>query len=170
MARTFEDITVGETRELGSHTFTSEGIVEFGERFDPQMMHTDPERAKETPLGGLIASGWHTGSVTMRLLVDSYLSELAVVAGKGVDRLRWPTPVRPGDTLEAELEIVGKEADRPERGTVEMEVTGETESGTAISLVALGVVARQASSGSAADAGDPDSSCSAAESDDSASD
>jgi len=159
MARTFEDIALGETRELGSHTFTSEGIVAFGEQFDPQVMHTDPERAAETPLGGLIASGWHTGSVTMRLLVDSYLSELAVVAGKGVDRLRWPTPVRPGDTLVADLEVVGKEADRPERGTVRMEVTGKTESGTAISLVALGVVARQASLGSAAeDPSDPSDS------------
>jgi acyl dehydratase len=142
MARYFEDIDVGERRALGEHTFGVEGIVEFGERFDPQPMHTDPEAARESPLGGLIASGWHTGSVTMRLLVDSYLSELAVVAGKGVDRLRWPTPVRPGDTLEAEVEVVGKDPDRPERGTVRMEVTGNTDSGTAISLVALGVVAR----------------------------
>jgi acyl dehydratase len=118
----FEDIAVGDVEEFGSYTLTEAEILEFAERYDPQWFHTDPERAADSIYGGLIASGWQTAAVTMRMLVDGYLSETATVGAKGVDELRWPRPVRPGDTLSVRLEVVGAQTDRLDRGVVDTSV------------------------------------------------
>jgi acyl dehydratase len=95
----WEDFKVGEVAEMGRHTFTEEEIVDFGRRFDPQPFHTDPRAAKDSFFGGLIASGWHTCAVGMRLMVESYVSKSRSLGSPGLDSIRWLKPVRPGDTI-----------------------------------------------------------------------
>ncbi|ESP89493.1 MaoC family dehydratase [Candidatus Halobonum tyrrellensis] len=115
----YEDVTVGETTEHGSYDVTREEVLRFAERYDPQWFHTDPERAAaESPYGGVIASGWHTAAMTMRLLVESVLADAATVGAKGVDELRFRRPVRPGDSLRIETEILETVPERPDRGLV----------------------------------------------------
>jgi acyl dehydratase len=122
--RYFEDIEVGDVVEFGSHTVTREEIVAFAEQFDPQPFHVDEAAAEASQFDGLIASGWHTASLCMRMLVDNYLSESASAGARGVEELRWLRPVRPGDTLTCRLEVVETAAgDRPV-GTVVSELTG----------------------------------------------
>jgi acyl dehydratase len=104
--RYFEDFTPGEVIELGSHTITKEEIVAFAKQFDPQPFHLDEEAAKRTIYGGLLASGWHTGSITMRLLYEGLVKETVSLGSPGVDELRWLKPVRPGDTLSARLTVL----------------------------------------------------------------
>src|SRR5882672_4284260 len=95
--RYFEDFAVGAVYEFGSTTVTEADIIAFAREFDPQAMHTDPVAAANGPTGGLIASGWHTIALTMRLYADHYLPENGLPA-PGVDEVRWLRPVRPGDT------------------------------------------------------------------------
>ena len=89
-----ERVAVGETLELGSHEFTTEGIIAFARDYDPQPMHTDPQAARSSPYGGLIASGWHTAGVYMRLLVDNLIAGTVSLGSPGLDHLRWLKPVR----------------------------------------------------------------------------
>ena len=118
--RFFEDYAPGLTLEHGSYHVTSTEIIDFGRRFDPHDMHVDPERANSTPLGGLVASGWHTTAMMMRMLVESYLNQAASIASPGVDELRWPAPVRPDDLLRARFTVreARPTASRPDRGVV----------------------------------------------------
>jgi acyl dehydratase len=118
--RYFEDFAAGDTQELGEATVTAEEIVAFGRQFDPQPFHVDEERAKHSPFGGLIASGWHTAAIFMRLLVDGLLNSTASMGSPGIDELRWLQPVRPGDTLRARFTVVETTPStrRPDRGTV----------------------------------------------------
>jgi len=95
----WEDFRPGETDEIGRHTFTEAEIVAFGRQFDPQPFHTDPEAAKASFYGGVIASGWHTCAVGMRLMVEHYIGRAASAGSPGVDNIRWLAPVRPGDTI-----------------------------------------------------------------------
>ena len=98
--RCFEDFSVGESIDLGAAPpVTEEEIVTFARRWDPQPFHLDPVRAKESMFGGLIASGWHTGAVAMRLLVDGLLSHADSQGSPGIDHIRFLRPVRPGDVL-----------------------------------------------------------------------
>ena len=119
--RYFEDFRVGETVTLGSVTLSQEEIIAFASQFDPQPFHTDPEAAKDSAFGGLIASGWHTIALYMRLLVDGMIAKLAVSQGSpGVDKIEWLKPVRPGDTLSGRvtiLELIPSRS-RPDRGTI----------------------------------------------------
>lgn len=115
----YEDVEVGDVETHGDYEVTREEILSFAEQYDPQWFHTDPDRAaEESPYGGVIASGWHTAAMTMRLLVEGTLGEAATVGAKGVDELRWPVPVRPGDTLRIENEVLEKVPERPERGLI----------------------------------------------------
>ena len=118
--RWFENYVVGLSVEYGSFRVTADEIVDFGRRFDPHTMHTDAELARATPLGELVASGWHTTAMMMRILVECYLNEKASVASPGVDELRWLRPVRPGDLLRARFTVLGSRpsASRPDRGIV----------------------------------------------------
>ncbi|HEU5177631.1 MAG TPA: MaoC family dehydratase [Burkholderiales bacterium] len=95
----WEDFAIGERAELGRHTFTEEEIVDFARRYDPQPFHTDVEEAQHGPFGGLIASGWQTCAVGMRLMVEGYISQTVSLGSPGIDNIRWLKPVRPGDTI-----------------------------------------------------------------------
>jgi acyl dehydratase len=115
----FEDVAVGDTRSFGEYVVDEDEIIEFAEQYDPQEFHVDPEAAEESIFGGLAASGWHTASMTMRLLVDNVLGNEGALGAVGVDELRWPTPVRPGDVLHVETEVLETERDyRPGVGLV----------------------------------------------------
>lgn len=92
--RYFEDYIQGATYECGSIEVEEAEVVAFGKRFDPQPFHAEPEEAKQSAFGGLIASGWHTASLMMRLFVDHYLSRVASLSSPGVDELRWLKPAR----------------------------------------------------------------------------
>jgi acyl dehydratase len=116
----FEDFEPGQVFELGTRTVTEAEIVEFAERWDPQPFHLDPEAAEKTVFGGLIASGWHTGAMWMRLYVDTMLDGPASMGSPGIEELRWLAPVRPGDTLHGRLTVLETTPSerRPDRGTV----------------------------------------------------
>ena len=95
----WEDFQIGERAELGRHTFTEDEIVEFGRRYDPQPFHVDVENARRSAFGGLIASGWQTCAIGMRLMVEGYISQTVSLGSPGIDNIRWLKPVRPGDTV-----------------------------------------------------------------------
>lgn len=95
----WEDFEVGARQEMGRHTFTEDEIVAFARQFDPQPFHTDAQAAQHSFFGGLVASGWHTCAVAMRLMCDSYLNNSRSLGAPGVDNIRFHKPVRPGDTL-----------------------------------------------------------------------
>ena len=116
----FDDFMVGELVELGSVDVTEEAILEFAHQFDPQVFHTDPVAAVESPFGGLIASGWHTCSMFMRLLYDGLLADSSSQGSSGMEELRWLVPVRPGDTLSARFTVLDtqRSSTKPNRGTV----------------------------------------------------
>lgn len=120
MTKYFDDFVVGETIELGSVDVTEESIIQFARQFDPQVFHIDPVAAKDSPFGGLIASGWHTCSMYMRLLYDGLLSGASSQGSSGMEELRWLAPVRPGDTLLARYTVLDAtpSATKPGRGTV----------------------------------------------------
>ena len=104
----------------GSHEFTSESIIEFARAYDPQAMHTDPEQARSSIYGGLIASGWHTAAIYMRLLVDAVIGGSESLGSPGIENLRWLKPVRPGDTLTARFTVLEARPSRskPDWGVV----------------------------------------------------
>jgi acyl dehydratase len=118
--RYYEDYLPGAVYEYGYATVTEAEILEFAGRFDPQRMHTDPAAAAAGPFGGLIASGWHTAGVLMRLYADHYLSRVASLASPGVDELRWPVPLRPGDRVRLRATVLTARPSRskPDRGIV----------------------------------------------------
>lgn len=120
----FEDIEVGDTEEFGSYTLTREEILEFAEQFDPQPFHLDEDAAEESPFGGLVASGWHTASLCMRLVVENYLEGTASAGARGVRDLQWLRPVRPGDTLSCRIEVLETDPGDGPVGTVINELTG----------------------------------------------
>ncbi|HEY6539249.1 MAG TPA: MaoC family dehydratase [Candidatus Dormibacteraeota bacterium] len=114
---------MGQVWQLGSHRVTSTEILEFARQFDPQPFHVDPERARQTIFGGLIASGWHSASLWMRLYCDEVLSHSASMGSPGVDRVEWLNPVRPGDELRGSLVVVASRPSksRPDRGLVQIQ-------------------------------------------------
>src|SRR5258708_3754152 len=116
----FVDMVGAAPVELGNSVLTADSIVEFARAYDPQLMHTDPARAKGSIYGGLIASGWHTASTYMRLLVDSVIGDSESLGSPGIDNLRWLRPVRPGDTLHARFTVLEARPSqsRPDRGVV----------------------------------------------------
>ena len=118
--RFFEDYVPGSVHELGTISISESDIVEFARRYDPQPFHIDPEAARHTQFGGLIASGWQTAGLMMRLAVDRYLSDVASLASPGVDELRWTQPVRPGDALSVRATVLEARpsTSKPDRGLV----------------------------------------------------
>lgn len=123
MGSNYEAVEIGATNAFGSYEVTSEEIVSFAKQYDPQQFHTDPEVARESMFGELVASGWHTAAMTMRMLVDNHLAESGAMGSPGVDELRWQEPVRPGDVLSVETEFVDKEPWDDDRGVVTTEIT-----------------------------------------------
>jgi acyl dehydratase len=118
--RYFEDFKPGEVLELGRHTITREEIIAFARQFDPQVFHVDEEGARQTIFGGLIASGWHTGSLCMRLFCDGVIRDTASLGSPGIDEMRWLKPVRPGDTLSLRMTVAEcvPSRSKPDRGIV----------------------------------------------------
>jgi acyl dehydratase len=116
----FEDFPPGDVRESGARTVTREEMLAFAREFDPQPFHIDEAAARQTIYGGLIASGWHTIAIYMRLMWDSYLKDTVSLGSPGVDEVRWLMPVRPGDTLRARFTVVDALPSRskPDRGIV----------------------------------------------------
>ena len=115
-----EDFHAGQVIELGSRSVTKEEILSFARDFDPQPFHVNEEAAKKSIYGGIIASGWHTVSILMRLMVDGLLGRAAGMGSPGVEGVRWLLPVRPGDTLSARgstTEVIPSES-KPDRGLV----------------------------------------------------
>jgi acyl dehydratase len=135
MAEYYEDVAIGDTVETGSYVVDEDEIVEFGRKYDPQPMHTDPEAAAGSMFGGLVASGWHTGALTMRLLVEDYFESTRALGAIGIDELRFPAPVRPGDELSVSSEVVGKEPWDDERGLVKNEVVTTAGDRSVLSMV-----------------------------------
>ena len=119
----FEDVKVGDTRRFGHYEVTREEIVEYARQFDPQPFHLDEEAAKASPFGGLIASGWHTGAMLIRMLNDHSIPRAATSGALGFDDLKWVKPVRPGDILSVETRVLDKteSRSRPEIGVVKVE-------------------------------------------------
>jgi acyl dehydratase len=118
--RNFEDYVPDAVFEYGDIPVTEAEIIEFARRFDPQQMHVDPEAATRGRFGGLVASGWHTAAMTMRLIVDNFLPKGASLASPGIDELRWLKPVRPGDVLRIRVRVLEAtpSRSRPDRGMV----------------------------------------------------
>jgi len=133
----WEDVVIGTRRDLGSHTFTEEEIIRFGRKYDPQSFHIDPEAAKHSIFGGLIASGWHTAAVWMKLAIAerqrsaSTSPLLRAGVSPGFEDMKWLKPVRPGMTIRFSSEIIGKKelASRPEMGLVLSRNKGHDEDG-----------------------------------------
>ena len=115
----YEDLEIGSRQSFGAYEVTREEVIEFASRYDPQPFHLDDEAAAQTHFGKISASGWHTGSMTMRMMVDNMeVNRQAGLGSPGIDKLRWVKPVYPGDTLRVETEILGKRRSksRPEMG------------------------------------------------------
>lgn len=129
----FEDITEGEQLELGSVTIDREEMIAFAERYDPQRIHTDPAFASQSMFGGLIASGWFTVGICMRLFVDEFLSDAAGMGAFGAE-LAWPSPVRANDTLDVQYQAVEtrKSESKSDRGYVENEIIAENQHGDTV--------------------------------------
>ena len=118
--RYFEDYIPGAVFEYGEIRVDEAEILDFARRFDPQDMHVDPEAARRGRFGGLIASGWHTAAMMMRLVVENFLPKKASLASPGIDELRWVRPVRPGDVLRLRVTVLEatRSRSRPDRGVV----------------------------------------------------
>jgi acyl dehydratase len=151
--RFFEDYKEGAVYEYGHITVSEAEILEFARAFDPQPIHVDPEFAAQGPFRGLIASGWHTGAIMMRLFADHYLSRVASLASPGIDELRWPAPLRPGDSVKMRVTTVETRRSRskPDRGLVRSHVELITQNEeTVLTLTAMNLLrARDAGGGSA---------------------
>ncbi|HYN15511.1 MAG TPA: MaoC family dehydratase [Terriglobales bacterium] len=148
--RYFEDYVPGSVFEYGSIRLTEDEIVKFAESFDPQFIHTDPHAAADGPFNGLIASGWHTAAVMMRLFVDHYLSHVASMASPGIDELRWTRPVRPGDSLSIRVSVIeaNRSRSKPDRGLVRSLVEVLNQDGEVVmSLKAMNILRCRESSG-----------------------
>jgi acyl dehydratase len=118
--RYFEDYVPGAVCVYGDIAMTEASIVEFARRYDPQLIHANPEAAQRGPFRGLIASGWHTVACVMKVLVEHYLSQVAAIVSPGIDELRWTAPVRPGDVLHVRVTVEAATLSRskPDRGLV----------------------------------------------------
>ena len=114
----FADFSVGRVFDSGTRQLSEQDILGFASEYDPQYFHTDPEAAKQSIFGGLIASGWQTVGVCMRLMCDSYLLETSSLGSPGVDAVRWVKPVYPGDTLRMRATVIAAKpsSSKPDRG------------------------------------------------------
>ena len=122
--RFYDDFSVGEKFTLGSTVMTEDEMIDFATQFDPQRFHIDPEAASQTIYGSLIASGWHTGSLMMKLLAKDFLGEHSVGAA-GLSELSWPAPVRVGDVLTLTVEIMKKRESKSRKGLGLIEIKNQ---------------------------------------------
>lgn len=116
----FEDFETGKTIEVGSCTVSEDEAIDFATRFDPQPFHIDRDAAAKSMYGGIIASGWHTCGMMMRVMVDGFLKDAASLGSPGIDEIRWLKPVRGGDTLTVSTTVLEKRpsSSKPDRGII----------------------------------------------------
>ena len=138
----FEDFAVGQIYRTGSLKVDADAIKAFAASFDPQPFHLDEAAATKTFFQGLAASGWHTAALTMRLLVSEGAPIAGGIIGAGMDELRWPRPVRPGDALHLESEVleVRPSRSRPHQGLVKMRTTTLNQNNEAVQIVVANLV------------------------------
>jgi acyl dehydratase len=139
----FDDLAVGQTFHGGPLTVTRDDLVAFAVRFDPQPQHLDEEQARASMFGELVASGWHTAALTMRMLVDGASPRVeGGVMGAGIDEIRWPTPVRPGDELSAESEILDMRPSRSraDRGLIKLKTTTRNQDAAVVQVIIANIV------------------------------
>ncbi|HMK73872.1 MAG TPA: MaoC family dehydratase [Myxococcaceae bacterium] len=145
-----EDLVPGQRRSFGPRVLTREEILAFARDWDPQPFHLDEEAAARSPFGGLIASGWQTAALCMRLVVDGLLAGSTSIGSPGLDELRWLKPVRPGDALTVELTVleVTPSRSKPDRGSVRLSYTCTNQKGeTVMTLVARVIFLRRGAEG-----------------------
>ena len=132
--RYFDDYLPGASYDCGSVSVSEAEIISFATQFDPQPFHVDPEAAAQGPFGGLIASGWHTAALVMRQIVDHYLPAEASLGSPGLDEMRWPEPVRPGDTLRVRVTAVEarRSASNPGRGILKTLIEAVNQDGRTV--------------------------------------
>lgn len=136
--RYFEDLSPGQVFDIGTYPpLTEADIIDFARQWDPQYFHVDPEAAKDSIFEGLVASGWHTGAILMRLLVDNFLSSAATEGSPGLEQVRFLRPVRPGDQLRGTYEVLETQpsASRPNLGKVRTKIQLFNRAGEAVLLV-----------------------------------
>lgn len=121
--RYFHDYQPGERFEFGNYLVTEDEILEFARQYDPQAFHLDHDAAAKTHFGGLVASGWMTCSIMMRMLVDHYISPLSSMGSPGLENIKWLVPVRPGDRLRTQVKVIStrQSKSKPDRGFVVVE-------------------------------------------------
>ncbi|MEL6966810.1 MAG: MaoC family dehydratase [Pseudomonadota bacterium] len=144
---TFEDFPVGAVFPLGPYEVTAEAIIEFAAEFDPQPFHLDPESEQAQAVGGLIASGWHSSAILMRMMCDAYLLRTASEGSSGLDEVRWLKPVRPGDVLTGTSTVLEARLSRstPGRGIVSHRYDVQNQNGeTVLSVSGSGMIATAA--------------------------
>ena len=144
--RYLEDYIPGATYEFGEEHLSEQELLAFARRYDPQDKHADPVAAAKSPFGGLIASGWQTGALMMRLYAAYYLSHVAAIASPGIDELRWTKPVRPGDRLRIRVTVIEARASRskPDRGLLRstVEVLNQNDE-VVMSMIAMNMMLRR---------------------------
>ena len=148
MTLTFEDFPPGHFGSFGPRHVTREEIIAFATEFDPQPMHLDEEAAKHSMLRGLSGSGWHLGSLMMRMLFDGFIHRTASLGSPGVDELRWLSPLRPGDDLTLDVDVTQARVSRsrPETGIVTFKMSVRNASGqTLVEATSPVIVKRRAS-------------------------
>lgn len=149
MTRYFEDLDVGDSFEVGSHTVTKSEIITFAEQFDPQPFHIDEEAAKNSVFGELVASGLHTLCLSVRLFITQFVNGadggVANMGGFGLDDIRWHQPVTPGDTLKLHIEVMDKRRSNSydDRGYVDFERRVLVDDETVCTLVSHNIIQRQ---------------------------
>ena len=136
--RAFEDFQVGQRIPLAEYSLSEAEMIDFASRYDPQPMHTDPAAAANSSFGGLIASGWLTTAVFMRMQYEAFIADSLCIASPGVDEIRWLLPVRPGDTLGGECRVteVRPSRSKPDRGAVFCRGTIHNQHGEEVMTVA----------------------------------
>ena len=133
----FEDFEPGRIIAVGSRTLGEEEIIAFARQFDPQPFHVDHDAAAKSMFGGIIASGWHTCSIMMRMMVDGFLSQAASLGSPGVDEIRWIKPVRAGDTIAVTTTVLDARASssKPDRGVVHTMWEAKNQHGETVATV-----------------------------------
>jgi acyl dehydratase len=152
MTLTFEDFPPGPFGSFGPRHVTRDEIVTFAAEYDPQPMHLDEEAASKTMLQGLSGSGWHLASVMMRMMVDGFIGRAASLGSPGVNELRWLAPLRPGDDLTLDVEVIEARVSRtrPETGIVTFKVIARNAAGQALcEMVSPIIIGRRAGAGAA---------------------
>jgi acyl dehydratase len=145
----FEDFVVGQVFNSGRLRVDKNAILAFAREFDPQPYHMDEEAARNSVFDGLVASGWHTAALTMRLLVDSEFRPAGGILGVGFDELSWPRPVRPGDEIHVRTEVleVRPSKSRPDRGMIITRNTTFNHNGEAVQVVTAKLIVQRRPAG-----------------------